>query len=156
VTFQTYIFCVSSWIMGEGQKEKIDWLLMNFPDNLLMSCSFIEQGNLPSSHIEKMFYQHRDSDIPNTHIVCLLFNYGWVTDGKDLLVCLLFFSSCGLGWNLVCVSFWLVSMSEGNNWNCQRGTELHNTFWSTLVRWEGRQVELLANDSHERLICVLK
>jgi hypothetical protein len=53
VTFLAHILCVSSWIMGEGQKEKIYWLVMNFPDNLLTSYTSIEQGNLPSSHIEK-------------------------------------------------------------------------------------------------------
>jgi hypothetical protein len=85
VTFLTHILCVSSWFMGDGQIEKICWLLMNFPDNWLTSCTYIEQVNLPSSHIGKMLYQHRDSDIPNTHIMCLLLNHGWRTDGKDLL-----------------------------------------------------------------------
>jgi hypothetical protein len=84
VTFLTHILRDSSWIMGEGQIEKIYWLLMKFPDNLLTSCTFIEQGNLPSSSIGKMLYQHRDSDIPSTHIVCLLFNHGWRTDESDL------------------------------------------------------------------------
>jgi hypothetical protein len=71
--------------MGEGQMEKIYWLPMNCPGKLLMSCTYIEQGNLPSSQIQKMLYQHRDSDIPNTRIVCLLLNRRWGTDGKDLL-----------------------------------------------------------------------
>jgi hypothetical protein len=85
VTFLTHILCVSSWIMGDGQMENICWLLMNFPDNLLTSCTSIEQVNLPSSHIGRMFHQQRDSDIPNTHIMCLLLNHGWQTDRKDLL-----------------------------------------------------------------------
>jgi hypothetical protein len=85
VTFLTHILCVSSCIMVEGRMEKIYWLLMNFPDKLLTSCTYIEQVNLPSSSIGKMLYQHRDSDIPNTHIMCLLLNHGWGTDGKDLL-----------------------------------------------------------------------
>jgi hypothetical protein len=85
VTFQTHILCVSSWIMGDGQIKKIYWLLMNFPDNLLTSCTSIEQVNLPSSHIGKMLYQHRDSEVPNTHIMCLLLNHGWGTDKKDIL-----------------------------------------------------------------------
>jgi hypothetical protein len=54
VTFLTHILCVSSRIMGDGQMEKIYWLLMNFPDNLLTSCTSIEQGNLPSSHIKNV------------------------------------------------------------------------------------------------------
>jgi hypothetical protein len=58
---------------------------MHFPDKLLTSCTYIEQGNLPSSHIGKMLYKNQDSDIPNTHIMCLLFNHGWGTDKKYLL-----------------------------------------------------------------------
>jgi hypothetical protein len=85
VTFLTHILCVSSWIMGDGQMEKICWLLMTFPDNLLTSCTSIEQVNLPSSHIGKMLNQHRDSDIPSAHTMCLLLNHGWRTDGKYIL-----------------------------------------------------------------------
>jgi hypothetical protein len=44
---------------------------MNFPDNLLRSWTSIEQANLPNSHIEKVLNQHRESDIPNTHIMSL-------------------------------------------------------------------------------------
>jgi hypothetical protein len=77
--------CVSSWIMGDGQMEKIYWLLMNFSDNLLTSCTSFEQVNLTSSHIGKMLNQHRDSDIPNTHIMCLLLYHIWQMDRKDLL-----------------------------------------------------------------------
>jgi hypothetical protein len=82
VTFLTPILCVSSWIMGEGQIENIYWLLMNFPVNFLTSCTSIEQVNLPPSHIRKILYQHQDSDIPNTHIMCLLLNHGWPIDKK--------------------------------------------------------------------------
>jgi hypothetical protein len=85
VTFLAHILCVSSWIMGDGQMEYIYWLLMDFPDNLLTSCTSIEQVNLPPSHIGRMLYQHRDSDIPNTHIMCLLLNHGWRTDRKYIL-----------------------------------------------------------------------
>jgi hypothetical protein len=71
--------------MGDGKIEKIYWLLMNFPDNLLTSCTSIEQGNLPFSHIGEMLYQHWDSEIPNTYIMCLLLSHEWGTDVKDLL-----------------------------------------------------------------------
>jgi hypothetical protein len=69
VTFLTHILCVSYWIIGDRQIENIYWLLMNFPGNFLTSCTSIEQVNLPYSHIRKMLNQHRDSDIPNTHIM---------------------------------------------------------------------------------------
>jgi hypothetical protein len=85
VTFLTHILCVSSWSMGDIQMEYIFWLLMNFPDNLLTSCTSIEQGNLPSSHIGKMLNQHQDSNIPSTHIMCLLLNHGWRTERKYIL-----------------------------------------------------------------------
>jgi hypothetical protein len=71
VTFLTHILCVSSWIMGEGQMEKIYWLLMNFPDKLLMSCTSIEQGNLPSSHIGKIYYINTGIVTFLTHILCV-------------------------------------------------------------------------------------
>jgi hypothetical protein len=80
VTFQTHTSCVSSWIMGDRLMNQIYHFFMNFPDNLLTSCTTIEQGNLPSSSIGKMLYQHRDSDIPNTHIMWPLLNHGWGTD----------------------------------------------------------------------------
>jgi hypothetical protein len=92
VTFLTQILCVSSWIMGDRQMENIYWLLMNFPDNWLTSCTSIEQVNLPPRHIGKMLYQQRDSDIPNTDIMCLLLNHGWRTDVIHLL------TSCELSW----------------------------------------------------------
>jgi hypothetical protein len=76
-----------SWIMGEGQMEKICWLLMNFPDNLLTSCTSIKQVNIPPSHIEKMLNQHRDSDIPNEHIM----SFSWIMgDGEiENIFCLI-------------------------------------------------------------------
>jgi hypothetical protein len=75
-----------SWIMGDGRMDYMYWLLMNFPDNLLTSCTSIDQVILPSSHIrENTLYQQRDSDIPNTHIMCLLLNHGWRTDGLHIL-----------------------------------------------------------------------
>jgi hypothetical protein len=76
VILLTQILCVSSWIMGGGKMEKIYWLIMNFPDNLITSCTSIEQVNLPSSHIGKILYQHWDNDIQNTYIMCLLLNHG--------------------------------------------------------------------------------
>jgi hypothetical protein len=75
----THIMCLS-WIMGDGQMEYIYSILMNFPDNLLTSWTYIEQVNLTSSHIGKMLNQHRDSDITNTHITWLSLNHGWGTD----------------------------------------------------------------------------
>jgi hypothetical protein len=88
VPFETHILCVSSWIMGEGQMEKIYWLLMNFPDNLLTSCTSIEQSNLPTFQFQwkNILYQHRYSDIPNTHIMCLPLNHGWQNGKSDLLL----------------------------------------------------------------------
>jgi hypothetical protein len=87
VTFLKHILCFSSWIMGEGQIKKIYCFLMNFPNNLLTSCTSIEHVYLPSSHIGKMLYQHLDSEVPNTQIMFLLLNHGWGTDGKDLFTC---------------------------------------------------------------------
>jgi hypothetical protein len=72
--------------MGDWKIENIYWLLMNFPDNMLTSCTSIEQGNLPSSHIRKnILYQQRDRDIPSTHIMCLLLNHGWLRNRKYIL-----------------------------------------------------------------------
>jgi hypothetical protein len=71
VTFLTPILCVSSWIMGEGQMEKIYWLLMNFPDNLLTSCTFIEQVNLPSSHNGNTYYINTGIVTFLTPIICV-------------------------------------------------------------------------------------
>jgi hypothetical protein len=71
VTFLTHILWVSSWIMGDGRMEYIYWLLMNFPDNLLTSCTSIEQGNLPSSHIGKIYYINTRKVTFLTHILCV-------------------------------------------------------------------------------------
>jgi hypothetical protein len=68
VTFLTHILCVSSWIMGDGRMEYIYWLLVNFPDNFLTTCTSIEQGNLPPSHIAKMYYSSTGIVILLTHI----------------------------------------------------------------------------------------
>jgi hypothetical protein len=84
VTFLTYILCVPSWIMGDGQMENIYWLLMNFPDNLLTSSTSIEQVNLPCSHIVKMLYQHRIVTFL-THILCVS---SWImVDGRMEKIC---------------------------------------------------------------------
>jgi hypothetical protein len=87
VTFLAHILRDSSWIMVDGQMEYIYWLLMNSPDNLLTSCTCIEQVDLPSSHIGKnILYQQRDSDIPNTYIISFswIMGDGWI-DGIHLL-----------------------------------------------------------------------
>jgi hypothetical protein len=81
VTFPTHILCVSSWIMGDGRMEYIYWPLMNFPDNLLTSCTSIEQVNLPSSHIENIYYINTGIVTFLTQILWLLLNHGWRTDG---------------------------------------------------------------------------
>jgi hypothetical protein len=70
VTFLTHILCVSSWIMGDEQIENIYWHLMNFPDNLLTSCTSIEKVNLPSSHIEKCCI-NTGIETFLTHILCV-------------------------------------------------------------------------------------
>jgi hypothetical protein len=67
--------------MGEGQMNIIYQIFVNLPDNLLMNYTAIEQVNPPSSHIGKMLYQHRDSDIPKKNIICLLLNHGLGMDG---------------------------------------------------------------------------
>jgi hypothetical protein len=56
VTFITHILCDSYWIMGDRRMEYINWLLVNFPDNFLTTCTSFEQVNLPFSHIGKMYY----------------------------------------------------------------------------------------------------
>jgi hypothetical protein len=56
VTLLTHILCDSYWIMGDGRMEYTYWLLMNFPDNLLTTCTSIEQVNLPPSHIVNIYY----------------------------------------------------------------------------------------------------
>jgi hypothetical protein len=69
VTFLTHLLRVSSWIMGDGQIENNCWLLMNFPDNLLTSCTSIEQVNLTSSHIGKIYYINTGIETFLTHIL---------------------------------------------------------------------------------------
>jgi hypothetical protein len=49
--------------------EKIYLLLMNFPDSLLTSCTSIEQGNLPSSSIGKIYYINTGIVTFLTHIL---------------------------------------------------------------------------------------
>jgi hypothetical protein len=80
VTFLTHILCDSYWIMGDGQMEYIYWLLMNFPDNFLTSCTSIEKVNLPSSHIGEIYYINTGIVTFLTHILCVSFE-SWVTDG---------------------------------------------------------------------------
>jgi hypothetical protein len=59
---------------------------MNFPDNFAHELHFYWAGQPDFQfHQEYVLYQHQDTDIPNTHIMCLLLNRGWQTDGKDLL-----------------------------------------------------------------------
>jgi hypothetical protein len=70
VTFLTHILCDSSWTTGERRMEYIYWLLMNFPDNLLTSCTYIEQVNLPYSHIGKIYYINSGIVTFLTHILC--------------------------------------------------------------------------------------
>jgi hypothetical protein len=77
LTFLRHILCLSSWIMGQGQIQNIYWLLMNFPDKLLTSCTSIEQVNLPSSSIGNIFISTPGSDIHITHIVCILLTHLW-------------------------------------------------------------------------------
>jgi hypothetical protein len=80
VTFLTHILSDSYWIMGDGRMEYIYWLLMNFSNNWLTSCTYIEQVNLPHSHIGKIY--HINSGIVTflTHILCVSIE-SWVTDG---------------------------------------------------------------------------
>ena len=71
VIFPTQILCDSYWIMGDGRMEYIYWLLMNFPDNLLMSCTSIEKVNLPSSHNGKIYYINTGIVTFLAHILCV-------------------------------------------------------------------------------------
>jgi hypothetical protein len=80
VILLTQILCDSYWIMGDGRMEYINWLLVNFPDNLVTSCTSIEQGNLPYSHIAKMYYINTGIVTFLTHILCVSLE-SWVTDG---------------------------------------------------------------------------
>jgi hypothetical protein len=79
VTFLTHILCDSAWIMGDGRMEYIYWLIMNFPNNSLTTCTSIENINLPSSHIGKMYYINSGNVTFLTHIVCVSLD-SWVTD----------------------------------------------------------------------------
>jgi hypothetical protein len=86
VTFLTPLLCVSSWNMGDRQMENICWLLMNFPDNFLTSCTSIEQVNLPSSHIGKIYYINTGIVTFLTPLLsCPILNHGWWTDRKYML-----------------------------------------------------------------------
>jgi hypothetical protein len=73
-----HIICLS-WIMGDGPMEYIYWLLMNFPDNLLTSCTCIEKVNLPSSPIGKIYYINSRIVTFLTHILCVYLE-SWLTD----------------------------------------------------------------------------
>jgi hypothetical protein len=79
VTFLTHILCDSYWIMVDGQMEYIYWLLMNFPDNLLTTCTSIQKFNLPSNHIAKIYYINTGIVTILTHILCVSIE-SWVTD----------------------------------------------------------------------------
>jgi hypothetical protein len=80
VTLLTHILCDSYWIMGEGRMEYIFWLLMNFPDSLLTSCTSIEKVNLPSSHIGKIYYINSGIVTILIHILC---DSSWIMgDGR--------------------------------------------------------------------------
>jgi hypothetical protein len=70
VTILTHILCDSYWIMSDGQTEYIYWLLMNFPDNFLTTCTSIEQVNLPPSHIGKIYYINTGIVTFLAHILC--------------------------------------------------------------------------------------
>jgi hypothetical protein len=70
VIFLTHILCDSYWIMGDGRMEYIYWLLMNFPDNLITTCTCIEKVNLPSSHIGKIYYIKSGIVTFLRHILC--------------------------------------------------------------------------------------
>jgi hypothetical protein len=85
VTFLTHILCDSYWIMGDRRMEYIYWLLMNFPDNLLTTCTYIEKVNLPSSHIGKMYYINSGIVTFLTHILCVSLE-SWVTDGWNISI----------------------------------------------------------------------
>jgi hypothetical protein len=79
VTFLTHIICYSYWIMGDGRMEYIYSLLMNLPDNLLTTCTSIEQINLPSIHIRNIYYINSRILTLLTHILCVSLE-SWVTD----------------------------------------------------------------------------
>jgi hypothetical protein len=74
----SHIMCLS-WIMVDRRMEYIYWLLINFPDNLLTSCTWIEQVHLPPSHIGKIYNINTRIVIFLTHILCVSLE-SWVTD----------------------------------------------------------------------------
>jgi hypothetical protein len=79
VTLLTHILCDSYWIMGHGRMEYVYWLLMNFPDNLVTTCTSIQKFNLPSSHIGKICFINTGIVTILTHILCVSLE-SWVTD----------------------------------------------------------------------------
>jgi hypothetical protein len=70
VTFVTHILCESYWIMGDRQMEYIYWLLINFPDNLLKSCTSFEKVNLCYRKIWKIYNINSGIVTLLTHILC--------------------------------------------------------------------------------------
>jgi hypothetical protein len=70
ITFLTHIFCDSYWIIGGRRMDFIYWLLMNFPDTFLTTCTSIEKVNLPSSNIGKIYYINTRIVTFLTHILC--------------------------------------------------------------------------------------
>jgi hypothetical protein len=83
VRFLTHILWGSYWIMGDRRMEYIYWLLVNFPDNLVTSCTSIEQVNLPYSHIAKIYYINTLKVILITQILCDSYWIMGVTDGYN-------------------------------------------------------------------------
>jgi hypothetical protein len=98
VTFLTHILCDYYWIMGDGQMEYIYWLLMNFHDNSLTTCTFIENVNLPSSPIGKIYYINSGIVTFLTHIWCVSLE-SWVTD--RILISINFFWTFHTFWSQV-------------------------------------------------------
>jgi hypothetical protein len=74
--------------MVDGQIKNIYWLLMNFPDKLLTSCTCIEQGNHPSSHIGEIYFINTGIVTFLTPILCVSLE-SWVTDGWNTSIDLL-------------------------------------------------------------------
>jgi hypothetical protein len=71
------MFPLESWVT-DRYKVSIDF--MNFPDNLLTSCTSIEQVHLPSNHIGEIYYINTGIVTFLTHILCVSLE-SWVTDG---------------------------------------------------------------------------
>jgi hypothetical protein len=57
-----------------------DWILMNFPYNLVTSCTSIEQVNLPPSHIGQIYYINTGIVTLLAHILCD--SYWIIGDGR--------------------------------------------------------------------------